>query len=57
MAKVLVVYGTAYGQTERIARRILGELERQGHTVSSLQRDWQKRSCSPVIMRQRPRSW
>ena len=34
MAQVLIIYGTAYGQTERIARRILVELTRQNHTVS-----------------------
>jgi len=39
MAQVLIVYGTAYGQTERIARRILRELERQGHTVSIFKGD------------------
>ena len=31
MAKVLVVYGTAYGQTERIARRIVDQLTVHGH--------------------------
>ena len=39
MAQVLIVYGTAYGQAERIARRILGDLERQGHTVSTFKGD------------------
>lgn len=34
MAKVLLVYGTAYGQTERIARRLAGGLEGLGHAVS-----------------------
>jgi menaquinone-dependent protoporphyrinogen oxidase len=34
MAQVLIIYGTAYGQTERIARRIAGQLESHGHTVS-----------------------
>ena len=35
MAQVLIIYGTAYGQTERIARRILGELERQATLSAS----------------------
>jgi menaquinone-dependent protoporphyrinogen oxidase len=39
MAQVLMIYGTAYGQTERVARRILAELERQGHTVSIVKGD------------------
>jgi menaquinone-dependent protoporphyrinogen oxidase len=33
MAKILVVYGTAYGQTERIARRIVDQLTAHGHGV------------------------
>jgi menaquinone-dependent protoporphyrinogen oxidase len=33
MAKVLVVYGTAYGQTERIARRIADQFTSRGHGV------------------------
>ena len=33
MAKILVVYGTAYGQTERIARRIVERLTSRGHRV------------------------
>jgi menaquinone-dependent protoporphyrinogen oxidase len=33
MAKILVVYGTAYGQTERIARRIVNCLTSRGHGV------------------------
>lgn len=28
MAKILVVYGTAYGQTQRIARRIVVQKEK-----------------------------
>ena len=39
MAKVLVVYGTAYGQTQRIARRIVDQLADQGHTVSMYKGD------------------
>lgn len=39
MAQVLIIYGTAYGQTERIARRIREELERQGHSVSMFKGD------------------
>jgi menaquinone-dependent protoporphyrinogen oxidase len=33
MARILVVYGTAYGQTERIARRIVDRLRFHGHEV------------------------
>jgi len=33
-ARILLVYGTSYGQTERIARRIAGTLEGAGHDVS-----------------------
>jgi menaquinone-dependent protoporphyrinogen oxidase len=33
MARILVVYGTAYGQTERIARRIVDQLTAHGHGV------------------------
>jgi menaquinone-dependent protoporphyrinogen oxidase len=33
MAKILLVYGTAYGQTERIARRIGDQLTARGHGV------------------------
>ena len=39
MAKILVVYGTAYGQTERIARRIADHLGSQGHGVCLHQGD------------------
>jgi menaquinone-dependent protoporphyrinogen oxidase len=39
MSKVLIVYGTAYGQTERIAQRIAGALTAAGHTVSALKGD------------------
>ena len=39
MAQVLIVYGTAYGQTERIVRRIRAELARQNHTVSIFKGD------------------
>jgi menaquinone-dependent protoporphyrinogen oxidase len=33
MARILVVYGTAYGQTERITRRIVDRLTSRGHGV------------------------
>jgi menaquinone-dependent protoporphyrinogen oxidase len=33
MARILVIYGTAYGQTERVARRITDQLTRHGHAV------------------------
>jgi menaquinone-dependent protoporphyrinogen oxidase len=33
MARILVIYGTAYGQTERIARRIVDRLTSRGHGV------------------------
>jgi menaquinone-dependent protoporphyrinogen oxidase len=39
VAKILLVYGTAYGQTERIARRIGSGLERLGHSASLLKGD------------------
>lgn len=39
MAQVLIIYGTAYGQTERIARRVQEELKRQGHRVSMFKGD------------------
>jgi menaquinone-dependent protoporphyrinogen oxidase len=39
MSKVLIVYGTAYGQTERITQRIAGALAAAGHTVSALRGD------------------
>ena len=39
MSKVRIVYGTAYGQTERIAQRIAGALTAAGHTVSALRGD------------------
>jgi menaquinone-dependent protoporphyrinogen oxidase len=34
MSRILVVYGTAYGQTERITRRIVERLTSGGHSVS-----------------------
>jgi menaquinone-dependent protoporphyrinogen oxidase len=34
MSRILVVYGTAYGQTERITRRIVERLTCGGHSVS-----------------------
>lgn len=34
MARLLVVYGTTYGQTEKIVRRIDRELMQRGHEVS-----------------------
>ena len=39
MSRILVVYGTAYGQTQRIARRIVDRLADQGHTVSMYKGD------------------
>ena len=33
MARFLVIYGTAYGQTQRIARRIVDRLTSRGHGV------------------------
>jgi menaquinone-dependent protoporphyrinogen oxidase len=32
--KILAVYGTAYGQTEAVIRRVSGALERSGHAVA-----------------------
>jgi menaquinone-dependent protoporphyrinogen oxidase len=37
MARILMVYGTSYGQTEKIVRRIGRELSSQGHEVSVYQ--------------------
>jgi menaquinone-dependent protoporphyrinogen oxidase len=34
MAQVLIVYGTSYGQTERISQRLARALERSGHSVT-----------------------
>jgi menaquinone-dependent protoporphyrinogen oxidase len=39
MARILVVYGTTYGQTEKIVRHIDQELTRRGHEVSVYQGD------------------
>lgn len=39
MAKILVIYGTAYGQTQRIARRIADRLTAHGHGVCLYQGD------------------
>jgi menaquinone-dependent protoporphyrinogen oxidase len=39
MARILVVYGTAYGQTQRIARRIVDRLADYGHELSMYQGD------------------
>ena len=35
MSKILVVYGSTYGQTERVARRIAGILRDAGHAVET----------------------
>jgi menaquinone-dependent protoporphyrinogen oxidase len=37
MARILVVYGSTYGQTGKIVRRIDRELVRRGHEVSVYQ--------------------
>jgi menaquinone-dependent protoporphyrinogen oxidase len=39
MARILVVYGTTYGQTERITRRIVERLTSGGHAVSMYKGD------------------
>jgi menaquinone-dependent protoporphyrinogen oxidase len=39
MARILVIYGTAYGHTQRIARRIADRLAAQGHGVCLYQGD------------------
>ena len=39
MARILLIYGTAYGQTERIARRIADQLAAHGHAVCMYQGD------------------
>lgn len=33
MSKILIVYGSTYGQTERVARRITAILKNEGHIV------------------------
>jgi menaquinone-dependent protoporphyrinogen oxidase len=35
MSKILVVYGSTYGQAERVARRMAGILQDAGHTVET----------------------
>jgi menaquinone-dependent protoporphyrinogen oxidase len=35
MSKILVVYGSTFGQTERVARRIAGILKDAGHAVET----------------------
>ena len=39
MARILMIYGTAYGQTERIAREIAGVLREAAHAVNLVQGD------------------
>ncbi len=39
MAKILAVYGTAYGHTERVVGKIAGVLEEMGHTVTTMKGD------------------
>ena len=39
MAKILMVYGTTYGQTEKIVRRIDRLLGERGHDVSAYKGD------------------
>jgi len=39
MTEILGIYGTAYGQTEKIMRRIAARLVTQGHTVTLLRGD------------------
>src|SRR6185295_5922534 len=39
MSKVLIVYGTAYGQTERIAQEIARVLRESDHEVSLMRGD------------------
>lgn len=39
MSKILIIYGTAYGQTERIAQRIANVLTASGHAVSASKGD------------------
>ena len=46
MAKILVVYGTGYGHTERIARRIVNCLTSRGHGVCMYKGD-----CLPSHLR------
>jgi len=46
MANVLIIYGTTYGQTERIARRITDRLTAHGHGVCMYKGD-----CLPKHLR------
>lgn len=39
MSKILIVYGTGYGQTERVAQRIATVLNVSGHTVNAVKGD------------------
>jgi menaquinone-dependent protoporphyrinogen oxidase len=39
MSRILIVYGTAYGQTARVAQRIAGVLTAAGHAVDLYQGD------------------
>jgi menaquinone-dependent protoporphyrinogen oxidase len=39
MSAILAVYGTAYGQTELIVRRLAGHLERLGFTIAAYRGD------------------
>jgi menaquinone-dependent protoporphyrinogen oxidase len=39
MARILIIYGTAYGQTERIAREIAGVLREAAHAVDLVKGD------------------
>ena len=47
MAKVLIVYGTAYGQTERIAREIARVLREWQNEVSLVRGDRQPAGMTP----------
>ncbi len=47
MSKILITYGSAYGQTERVARKIAGVLKGAGHVVEAYKGDQLPGSVSP----------
>ncbi len=48
MSKILIVYGSAYGQTERIAQRLAQGLTQAGHRVTACKGDDLREDLSPA---------
>jgi len=48
MSKILIVYGSAYGQTERIAQRLAQGLTQAGHRVTTCKGDDLREELSPA---------